>query len=104
MAGTDPAPTAEKPSPTREALRAGLSRIRRAYPQHRWPAQTDAEGWRQLAERYESGCYGMDDVVFLRAIGDHLEGPYRQYVASPGQLWVAVDLRREGYFDKEKEV
>lgn len=92
-----------KPSPSREALKAGLTRCRRHYPDHSWPAQTDADGWRQLAERWESGCYGMDDVTFLRAIGDHLEGPYERFVASPGHLWVAVDLRAEGYFDNQEK-
>lgn len=85
----------EKPSPTTAALRKGLSRCRAAYPGGPWPAQTDAAGWRALVERWESGCYGMTDEVFLQAVEDHLAGPYRQYTASPGHLWVAVDLRRE---------
>ena len=95
---TTPAP-AEKPSPTTAGLRKGLARCRAAYPAGGslgpWPALTRPELWRQLAERWESALYGMTDEVFLQAVEDHITGPYKEFCASPGHLWVAVDLRRE---------
>lgn len=93
----------EKPSPSLAALKRGLSRCRRHYPDHPWPAQTDVAGWRHLAQRWQEGCYGMDDETFLRAVEDHLAGPFARFVASPGHLWVAMDLRREGYFDNQEK-
>ena len=85
----------DQPSPSMKALKQGLSRCRQAYPQAQWPATGNQQGWLWLAARWQSGCYGMDDEVFLRAVEDHIVGPYRQYTACPGHLWVAVDLRRE---------
>lgn len=74
------------------------------YPNAPWPALTDVAGWQGLAERWESGCQGMDDEVFLRAVEDHITGPYRQFVACPAHLWVAFDLRKAGLFDGDWEV
>ena len=92
---TGPDPVSEKPSPSLPALRQGLRRCRQAYPRYPWPATADREGWLRVADRWQSGCYGMTDEVFLQAVEDHLTGPYKQYPACPGHLWVAVDLRRE---------
>ena len=85
----------ERPSPSTAAIRRGLTRCRAAYPQYAWPGAEDSVGWRDLARRWQEGCYGMEDEQFLQAVEDHLVGPYRQFTACPGQLWAAVDLRRE---------
>lgn len=85
----------EKPSPSTAALRQGLSRCRVAYPRGPWPALNQPELWRRWMERWQSGCYGMTDEVFLQAVEDHCRGPNRHFTACPGHLWVAVDLRRE---------
>lgn len=95
MSSADPTISPEKPSPSLPALRQALRRCRDAYPRFPWPESGDREGWLKLADRWQSGCYGMTDEVFLRAVEDHLAGPDQQYAACPGQLWVAVDRRRE---------